>query len=88
MSGLVTGLQNRVQRFESASDLQNNVANRLFGWRYFFASLSSGYLYQKRLLINCGLSMNIIFLQVLLYVFRSSFQCFTPAKDLLSSVGC
>ena len=24
MSGLVTGLQNRAQRFESASDLENN----------------------------------------------------------------
>ena len=28
MSGLVTGLQNRVQRFESASDLKNFIANR------------------------------------------------------------
>ena len=38
MSGLVTGLQNRAQRFESASDLQNSIANQLFcGWlAYFF----------------------------------------------------
>ena len=37
MSGLVTGLQNRAQRFESASDLQNSIANQLFfGWLAFF----------------------------------------------------
>ena len=28
MSGLVTGLQNRAQRFESASDLQKNISLR------------------------------------------------------------
>ena len=36
MSGLVTGLQNRVQRFESASDLKNFIANRQLDRRLAF----------------------------------------------------
>ena len=35
MSGLVTGLQNRAQRFESASDLQQ-MNRQPHGWRFFF----------------------------------------------------
>ena len=33
MSGLVTGLQNRAQRFESASDLNNLPLAEYFSWR-------------------------------------------------------
>ena len=39
MSGLVTGLQNRLQRFESASDLillRNTFVNQVFTKVFFF----------------------------------------------------
>ncbi len=36
MSGLVTGLQNRAQRFESASDLNEKSPTGTPGWRFSF----------------------------------------------------
>ena len=48
MSGLVTGLQNRAQRFESASDLSNRTSHNFYG--VFFYILTE--LDLKRLLIN------------------------------------
>ena len=44
MSGLVTGLQNRAQRFESASDLsfQHRQLAVKAGWRLFFPACRPG----------------------------------------------
>ena len=44
MSGLVTGLQNRAQRFESASDLsfQHRRLAVKAGWRLFFPACRPG----------------------------------------------
>ena len=43
MSGLVTGLQNRAQRFESASDLNKKSPTGTTGWRFsFFVSIRLG----------------------------------------------
>ena len=36
MSGLVTGLQNRAQRFESASDLNEKSPTGTPSWRFSF----------------------------------------------------
>ena len=42
MSGLVTGLQNRAQRFESASDLNKESLTENIGLRFFYCIMLWG----------------------------------------------